>query len=474
MKYSIKMLSMVLLLCGWCGIACFGGEDPNSVRVMPLTLSPAAEPAPALKYQFSVPLYELRPGNAALQYYNLNIGLESVGKEEWQKISDWCNADWQAIPQEELSKSLAGLQNLFNRLRQGTRYRYCDWQLPVEEGLFMDLPALGNFRQMQRGLALKIRKDVYEGRFEEAIGNLQIGVTFSRQIGQEVMLIQMLVGSSMMWTNLQEMELLISQPNAPNLYWALTLLSSPFFDGQQPIKFEMGGWMGSDFWRELEGLSQHVLTESEAQHLEQKLLGLFRPDIVGETPDAQKWPPIPAKDLVVQARTKLSEWGFNKQTWAAMPVEQLVMWYRYEDYKRVRDDHFKWTMLSYEEWNKRKSLPGYNPKGSFADLPDSRYKENPFLLLFPSLDKCYHQQMRLDRDIRALRCVEAIRMYMAGHAGQLPKTLADIKQVTLPDDPIASKPFKYELRGQEAILESLPIPDINKSGLRYEIKVRAK
>jgi hypothetical protein len=64
---------------------------------------------------------------------------------------------------------------------------------------------------------------------------------------------------------------------------------------------------------------------------------------------------------------------------------------------------------------------------------------------------------RLDRDLAAWQCVEAIRAYTASHAGRLPQTLADIKEVSLPQDPITGAAFRYTQTSGVAVLES-PAP----------------
>ena len=63
----------------------------------------------------------------------------------------------------------------------------------------------------------------------------------------------------------------------------------------------------------------------------------------------------------------------------------------------------------------------------------------------------YENQWRLHQRIDKLRCVEAIRGHVHKH-GAFPKTLADIKVVPVPDDPMTGRPFAYELDGDAALL----------------------
>jgi hypothetical protein len=79
---------------------------------------------------------------------------------------------------------------------------------------------------------------------------------------------------------------------------------------------------------------------------------------------------------------------------------------------------------------------------------------------------------RLDGDVAALQCVEALRHYAASHKGQLPKQLSEIADAKVPDDPIRGKPFVYRYDGSKAVLEvSVPKGGTPRDSTRYEITV---
>ncbi len=79
---------------------------------------------------------------------------------------------------------------------------------------------------------------------------------------------------------------------------------------------------------------------------------------------------------------------------------------------------------------------------------------------------------RLDRDLAALQCIEGIRSYAASHGGQLPETLADLTEVSVPKDPVTGEAFRYARTGATAVLESPAPAGDEKGGLRYEIIVK--
>jgi hypothetical protein len=80
---------------------------------------------------------------------------------------------------------------------------------------------------------------------------------------------------------------------------------------------------------------------------------------------------------------------------------------------------------------------------------------------------------RLETDLAALQCVEAIRSYAASHGGQLPQTLGEITEVTVPNDPMSGAAFRYTRTGATAVLESAtPAGGNAKDVTRYEITVK--
>ncbi len=80
---------------------------------------------------------------------------------------------------------------------------------------------------------------------------------------------------------------------------------------------------------------------------------------------------------------------------------------------------------------------------------------------------------RLDTELAALQSVEAIRSYAASHSGQLPQTLAEITELSVPNDPMSGAAFRYTRTGATAVLESaLPAGGDAKDVTRYEIALK--
>jgi len=118
--------------------------------------------------------------------------------------------------------------------------------------------------------------------------------------------------------------------------------------------------------------------------------------------------------------------------------------------------------------SERKSFPSEPPAGMTRAQFESELKRLP-----ESHARVRILAKRLDTDVAALQCVEAIRFYAASHGGRLPQALTDIKEVAIPNDPMGGAAFRYTRTGAAAVLAStVPAGGEKKDELRYEISVR--
>jgi hypothetical protein len=116
----------------------------------------------------------------------------------------------------------------------------------------------------------------------------------------------------------------------------------------------------------------------------------------------------------------------------------------------------------------KKTIPSEPPAGMTQAQYESGLKQLP-----AQYDQMRVTVKRLDTEVAALQCVEAIRSYAASHSGQLPQTLADITEVSVPNDPMSGAAFRYSRTGATAVLEStVPAGGDAKDVTRYEIAVK--
>ena len=80
---------------------------------------------------------------------------------------------------------------------------------------------------------------------------------------------------------------------------------------------------------------------------------------------------------------------------------------------------------------------------------------------------------KLDRQAAALQCIEALRLYAAGHDGKFPNQLSDVTEVSVPVDPLSGKPFVYKRSGSKAVLEAvLPETATPKDAMQYKLTLK--
>ena len=264
----------------------------------------------------------------------------------------------------------------------------------------------------------------------------------------------------------QCLEELIQAPGTPSLYWALADRPRPFVDMRAPLEGER-----SFLERELPDLlelDRAPWSLEEARRFADALQAkLFRFAAGEPFPGTNSAVPVDlpstfrrlgvaamAAKIYPEARRRLLERGRPPEVVEAMPVVQVAALYSYQEYQRVRDDSYKWLNIPYSQ--------SYNR----VDRPWSATVEqklaNPLLALFmslaPALNSARVTSIRLERQLDALQCIEAIRLYAAAHAGKLPDSLDELSDAPAPVDPASGKPFFYSRHGDEATLSAPQLP----------------
>jgi hypothetical protein len=157
-----------------------------------------------------------------------------------------------------------------------------------------------------------------------------------------------------------------------------------------------------------------------------------------------------------------------------MPHVQVALLHAFLEYDRVLDETLKWQSLPYWEVRPKLLAAATRQRELRKQGPDAPALPLAAYLL-PAVDKVLLAQVRTDRRIAALRCVEAVRLYAAHHGGKLPATLGDIQEVPVPPDPLTGKPFAYRAAGRKATLYGPP-PDKEKphagNAVSYELTLK--
>jgi hypothetical protein len=450
--------------------------DSDSSSPIKFVLHPANEPHPALKYQLLPPLLDRHPGNAAVHYLK-------VPHEQARLFSDqtfWETIDkWSEMPLPELRKEfnqdgkkypwLTGNWSIIEMLDRGARCDTCDWEIPIRDHEFFSilLPDIQASRSSGRILAVRARLQIAQGRYADAIHTLQTGFALARHVAQAPTLINGLVGVAIGTMMSKQVETLIQQPDAPNLYWALATLPKPLIDFRPGYDGEFAEIYLS--YPELRDLNGKTYSASQWRQLLHRLAGGLMaagdlhagsPVTLGAVPWMLEGYPRAKRFLIAQGRTAAEV--------DAMPVPQVILLYTMQTYDDLRDEHFKWFSLPYAEAHAGLAQAEKQLKRSVGD---GREIIPLAAMLLPALQSCKDAEARMSQQIAALEVLSALRLYAAAHEGKLPESLKEISEVPVPLDPFRGEPFVYVRSGDTARLES-PFP--TNGPLKYEIQVTTK
>ena len=445
-----------------------------------LTVTPRGAPVPALKYRLLPLSSELKAGNAVPIYLRLVHEQNDASRKYWTETPKaWNGMPVDRIPLDEARKFLKERRYLLRQLELGARRRTVEWDYTLEEpdpiGLLLpDLQAMRNYVPM---LILQARVALAEGDFAAAAHHLETGFAFSRHAGDGPTLIHKLVGLALASQLAGTVGDFIERPDAPNLYWALTPLPQPLIDLRRPLEWEyrmaelqipdLGDLDRGRTPEQWDATLRRVRTELRrlaplaSEGATPKLPDWFPKDMAPEAP-AAKSPDLPAARKFV-ARAK----GLPAEKVDAMPPAQVLLLYIEGTYREDRDDAYRAAYLPF---------PQARP---LLEAADKRLREAPMTeghvpsrLFLAALGKILSAQARVERNLAALRVVEALRMYAAVNDGKLPDKLNDVTEVPVPDDPGTGKPFEFTRDGDTGTLVSRIPGDPSPNGIRYRVTVR--
>jgi hypothetical protein len=460
-----------------------GAKEPDvpTVEVHTFAATPAPAPTPAHKKEMLPRARDRAPGNAAIDYHRAAILRPSWPRDpkESAKLNETLNS-WDELPVEklpvaEVKKHLAGYSQTFRALDAAAKAERCDWELAQKisvNNLDLLLPEVQTYRELARFQRFRIRVDLAENDFDDAVRNIRTGIRMGKDVGEGATLIQSLVGIAVTAIFLNEVEQLIQRPNSPNLYWALTTLPRPLLDARSALEGE--GRIFDNLFPNAKALEKGPVSADRANAMLEEMLTSF--NSMGAEPGA-----IPGGFALAgyvalhagPARKHLVELGWPAATVEKMPSAQVVALRAIAAYRTMSDDQAKCFALPYPD--ARAELTKVRARADKLKKETGDPIVGVFALTLPAVEKVHEAHARTDRRIAALRVIEAIRLHAAANAGKLPNALADIKAVPVPNDPYTDKPFEYAAKG-DAFALTLPPPAGEKPNRsnhhRYEVTVR--
>ncbi len=432
-------------------------NDPDAPETRRFTLYPVKSHTAALKHRLLPKYLDKQPGNAALQYLKaiLPENWGSEGFQQTEKLHDFLDQPIEKFDVVAARKLLDRINpSIFRFAKLGAHRRDCEWDLPIREENYLEilLPDTQAMRQIGRYLAFRARVQIAEGKIDEALQTIQVGMALSIDVTRGPTLIHGLVGAAIGGLMTEQLRELVQSPACPNLYWSFAALPRPFVDLRMAMEMESDGIML--MFPQLKDVDKQQLSEEQwNSKLAEFGVGLQRmmPMISTDAPRSimasvgfTAWTTF----KFPQAKADLIAVGWPKKQIEAMPMAQVLLLHISSTFEYLRDESFKWSYIPYWQavgplTKAERTLDGES--GRREILPLAR-------LLVPAVNVARSATVRLDRKLAALATVEAIRMYAADHDGKLPAALADITAVPVPIDPVTGKSFDYEYKGKVATL----------------------
>ncbi|GIW88098.1 MAG: hypothetical protein KatS3mg108_2422 [Isosphaeraceae bacterium] len=468
-------------------------QPPHPPRPEPvlLTLHPAEEPIPALKYRLVPERRDLVPGNAALFYHRAILKIvranlqrpphpESAssppGSAPAEKIAEWASCPIDQLDAEQARSTLSLYQTALQEAELGAFRRECEWEFDTRpEGLTLLLDEIQEMRSLARLVAVRARLAILDGDVDTAMHWIQVGYTLGRHTASGPTLIQALVGIAIQRVMSGCLQDLIQRPGTPSLYWALVNRPRPMVDLGRALEGER--YLLERELPKLSELERGAWSQAEARRFVDELETKLAYWTAGPAPGSPTTFSLAAlgrrlgiaaiaAKLYPDAKRRLIAQGRPADLVERMPVVQVAVLDTLLTYRSARDHLYKWMSLPY--WQAQTGLDRASSLG--LETPEAKLA-NPLLSLFallvPPLKAALLGQVNLERQLDALQTIEAIRL-AAKRDGTLPPTLEALP-VPAPLDPATGQPFVYRLQDKTAQL-SAPIPSGAPDHPSYEVR----
>lgn len=467
----VMLLALAMPAAAW-------AQPRQHVEESRLTVRPMREPIPALRWRLLPNPTDERRGNAATMWLMALKSLPPTRGQPTERDAPDVPADlvYELLdtPVSELQRDTA-VQAL-NRYLGGAVYDQlqtaawrdrCQWDFPWEKGIAMLLPHLNDARWVAILLCVQARLQMAEGDVEGAVRTLQILFALARDLNEEAVLVQGLVGVGIGALGAKQIEELIQQPDAPNLYWALATMPRPYFDLPRMIEMErrcvLASYPALRTLRETGQISPELWNELLQQVRQFTTMAMAAPS------SAETFQRLAVPYAIVaypQAKQYLIDRGMPPQEVEQIGVPTVLARWMVTSYNEVYDEMTKWLYLPAPAQGNRLE----EASGRFHTLRTANWL-NPLMWMVPSLNRAGISVGRVDQHLAMLQTIEAIRDHAARNDGRLPASLDDVTALPVPRDPMTAKPFEYTVTGNTFILQSPPSPNDESYVRRFEVTV---
>ncbi len=453
-------------------------------EIIEMTVSPARQLEPVFTHRLTWLPHQTTAGNAATVYMH-SLGQNALS-HIWKKaeeaygeeVYEWASYETprEKIPVDKLKEASQLFDEYVQQhIARATKRRECDWGFGMEdlEGKLvygLHLNGLQETRSISRALALQTKHAILESRLEDAIDLMRMNYRLAYNVGRVKVLVGSLISFAETGITNGNMVEFIATPDSPNMFWALSELPRPVADLRGAFRLECRSVMR--MFPVLEDVESATHSPEEwALKVDELLNSMLSLQLQGYTPpNAVKFLPSAIGILAYgPAKKRLIALGMDAAKVEAMPVGKVMLLDANREYRRIADLLEKEVYLPFPVTASRSAvidnLMRENEKEAFTSF--GRIMAG---MMLPAIQQVLNAGARIQRDVDALRVIEALRMHAAEH-GSFPKSLDEIKVVPVPDNPATRKPFEYRLDGATAIL-GLPSSDGIVFSKRYKITLR--
>lgn len=471
--------------------------DGTRISTAEITIHPAAEPRPALRYRLLPAEENLVDGNAAIHYLKAmgflerddarrrinELRTEAREKAEQEgKPSEWPpggNTRAAALPLPEVREFLFP-HDIYQvpLLAEAARRRHCDWDRRIadmDNPLWAAIPEIMESRGLARVESLRCRLAIAEGRIDDALAILRRQFMLARHLGQDEFVLSGLVGLGIVWLATRDALELVQLPDAPNLYRACAALPRPLVDPSRGLATERAMLYHTmkslrdvdekprpaEYWQAFIDRDLRSLALA-SDYFDNGPLPAFSRDWGfefhgGDDPSFHEPPEIfrlRAAVFIAAAypgarRYLAEECGLLADRLEALPTAQVVFLAMRRFYDTSHDEIAKWEATPY--WIAAPKLVAVQDEIE-ADAKRIGQSAWPAAALIPYMVSFRFSLARVDKQLAILQTVEALRLHAAIRGG-LPESLAELP-VPAPLDPATGQPISYSVAGNRAVLET--------------------
>jgi hypothetical protein len=456
-----RFLALVLFTLG--AVAAGQAQPPEKPDTRSFELTAVEPPKPALKYQLLFhDAADRLNGNAAILYLDAILMMGPDAKENGANAIEAYHAE-DLTTFNSLAEKL-DMPVVLDELELAGRREICDWDAPFRErGAYTYLPHLEPIAHgLTQLIQVKALRQIEQGKTADALLTLRLGYEMSDKVGRDPTLVSSLVSLRIMSQMNEALARLMSRPESPNLYWALSGIPArqatfrhamdterSFVALSMPslLKLRNGGELSAPEWRQLFRDIWQIID--------------------GGTADADRKPHPDAVESASAETLQLAreEYAQSHQLAAAhvAKVDPIVVLgnYYYQQFVVLFDEQYKLRTLPYHEL-----LPRAKDLTATVDRIREEQPGNPFQVY--GFEPTTRRFAFADRQLAALTAVEALRSYAAANGGKLPQRLSDVTETPVPKNPATGKSFEYRIDGEKATLSDTQF----EPELRYVVEMR--